>query len=148
MLPPCCRNAPCPPASWVDSGSVHTWHYIWVSHTTVRGGDWLCCQREQLICGPTGFGESGRPSQCDGFGSCKTYHKLIVCPYSSSCQIICSVCISSPCRVAQLLSSCPVKERIWDVLIYSWKMCAHSVSAETVLEITEWVLPLCPPHGD
>lgn len=78
MLPPFCRNAPCPPASWIDSGSVHPWHYVWVSHAAVPGADWLCCQREQHSCGPTGRGESGRPGQCDGSCSGRTWDRLII----------------------------------------------------------------------
>lgn len=70
------RNAPCPPASWVDSGSVHPWHCVWVSHAAVPGPDRVCCQREQRSCGPSGRGESGRPSQRDGVGSGETQKKL------------------------------------------------------------------------
>lgn len=72
-----CRNAPCPPACWVDSGSVHPLHCVWVSHTAVSGANWVCCQWEQHSCGPPGRGESGRPSQRDSFGSGKTQNKLI-----------------------------------------------------------------------
>ena len=64
---PFCRNAPSPPVSWVDSGSLHPWHNIWVSHAAVPGPDWFHCQREQHGCRPTGRGESGRPCQCDRF---------------------------------------------------------------------------------
>lgn len=97
-----CRNAPCPPASWVDSGSVHPWHRVWVSHAAVPGADWVCCQWEQHSCGPSGGGESGRPSQCDGFGSGKTQDKLIaddsLCidthqAVKSSILSVCDLCV-------------------------------------------------------
>lgn len=73
------RNAPCPPASWVDSGSVHPWHCVWVSHAAVPGPDRVCCQREQHSCGPSGRGESGRSSQRDGVGSGETQKKACWC---------------------------------------------------------------------
>lgn len=75
MLPSFCRNAPCPPASWVDSDSVHPWNYVRDGHAAVPGADGLHCQREQHSCGPAGRGESGRPGQCDGFGSGRTWDK-------------------------------------------------------------------------
>lgn len=80
FLPCAGRNAPCLPASWVDSGSVHPWHYVRVGHAAVPGADWLCCRREQRSCGPPGHRESGRPSQCDSFGSGRiwSYH-LVIC---------------------------------------------------------------------
>lgn len=72
------RNAPCPPARWVDSGSVHPWHCVRVSHAAVPGPDRVCRQREQHSCGPSGRGESGRPSQRDGVGSGETQKKPAV----------------------------------------------------------------------
>lgn len=55
------RNAQCPPTSWVDSGSVHPWHCVGVSHTAVPRANRLCCQREQHRRDPARCGESGRP---------------------------------------------------------------------------------------
>lgn len=134
-----CRNAPCPPASWVDSGSVHPWHRVWVSHAAVPGADWVCCQWEQHSCGPSGGGESGRPSQCDGFGSGKTQDKLIA--DDSLCidthQAVKSSILSVCDHLAVLLSSVSSEGENWWPF-WQWPVCRRA-SAET-LHITGCVL--------
>lgn len=72
------RNAPCPPASWVDSRSLHPWHCVWIRYAAVPGADWVCCQWEQHSRSPSGCGESGRPGQRDRSGSGKSQNRLIV----------------------------------------------------------------------
>lgn len=54
---------------------------------------------------------------------------LTVCLYSSTCQIIYSICISSPCHAAELPRLCPVKKSV--TFFYLWQTVA-SVQTQCV----------------